>query len=247
MLIDWFTVAAQAVNFLILVWLLKRFLYGPIVEAMQERQGRLADELASARQMQAEADLRAEGLSKRKAELENEAEGVLNQARAEADERREQWLAEAKAEIDKRSVAWAEDLNRERAALSERLKARMAQQVVRLSKKVLVDLAGEELEVLAVDGFVSQLARTEPENAVDGPVVIRTGFPLSAALSKRLEDVVKQCFPASTGVEASEDVTIGFGIVMVAGDTKREWNLASYLDDVETAVFAELAGTKAAT
>jgi F-type H+-transporting ATPase subunit b len=37
MLIDWFTVGAQVLNFLILVWLLKRFLYGPILDAIDAR------------------------------------------------------------------------------------------------------------------------------------------------------------------------------------------------------------------
>jgi len=39
MLIDWFTVGAQALNFLILVWLLKRFLYKPILDAIDARDG----------------------------------------------------------------------------------------------------------------------------------------------------------------------------------------------------------------
>jgi F-type H+-transporting ATPase subunit b len=38
MLIDWFTVAAQAINFLILVWLLKRFLYKPVLNAVDARE-----------------------------------------------------------------------------------------------------------------------------------------------------------------------------------------------------------------
>ena len=38
MLIDWFTVVAQAANFLVLVWLLKRFLYKPILGAMDARE-----------------------------------------------------------------------------------------------------------------------------------------------------------------------------------------------------------------
>ena len=38
MLIDWFTVGAQALNFLILVWLMKRFLYQPILHAIDERE-----------------------------------------------------------------------------------------------------------------------------------------------------------------------------------------------------------------
>ena len=43
MLIDWFTVGAQALNFLILVWLLKRFLYKPILDAIDAREKRIAD------------------------------------------------------------------------------------------------------------------------------------------------------------------------------------------------------------
>ena len=42
MLIDWFTVGAQALNFLILVWLMKRFLYKPILHAIDAREKRIA-------------------------------------------------------------------------------------------------------------------------------------------------------------------------------------------------------------
>ena len=48
MLIDWFTIGAQALNFLILVWLLKHFLYQPILNAIDEREKRIAKELADA-------------------------------------------------------------------------------------------------------------------------------------------------------------------------------------------------------
>ncbi|MFQ3186924.1 MAG: F-type H+-transporting ATPase subunit b, partial [Marinomonas primoryensis] len=48
MLIDWFTVIAQLINFLVLVWLLKRFLYRPILNAIDAREKRIADELADA-------------------------------------------------------------------------------------------------------------------------------------------------------------------------------------------------------
>ncbi len=55
MLIDWFTVVAQALNFLILVWLLKRFLYKPILNALDAREKRIAAELADADARKAEA------------------------------------------------------------------------------------------------------------------------------------------------------------------------------------------------
>ena len=59
MLIDWFTVGAQALNFIILVWLLKRFLYKPILNAVDAREKRIAAELADADAKKAEAQKRA--------------------------------------------------------------------------------------------------------------------------------------------------------------------------------------------
>ena len=55
MLINPFTVLAQLVNFLILVWLLKRFLYKPILHAIDEREKGIAAQLAQAEGKVAEA------------------------------------------------------------------------------------------------------------------------------------------------------------------------------------------------
>ena len=81
MKLDWFTVAAQIGNFLLLLWLLKRFLYRPILAAMAARQQRVTAALAEA-QAQAEA---AEALQRdylvRQQELSASRESWLTQAR----------------------------------------------------------------------------------------------------------------------------------------------------------------------
>ena len=244
MLIDWFTVAAQAVNFLILVWLLKRFLYGPIIEAMQTRRERLAGELARAREARQEADRRAEDLSNRQEELEREVEALLNHARIEANEHRDAWLEEAQAEVDARSKLWEEAAERERVALADLLKVRMAGQVVRVSEKVLRDLAGDSLEARAVSDFIKRLSSNGVVEEAVGRVTVKTGFPLSESAFSNLSPAIKEIFPNSGGIKTDEDASIGFGIVMVVGDNKWEWSLASYLNEVEEAVFADLLGLK---
>ena len=55
MLIDWFTVGAQALNFIVLVWLMKRFLYRPVLDAIAAREQRIAQQLAEAATQMAEA------------------------------------------------------------------------------------------------------------------------------------------------------------------------------------------------
>ncbi|WP_319543208.1 hypothetical protein [uncultured Pseudodesulfovibrio sp.] len=247
MLIDWFTVAAQAVNFLILAWLLKRVLYSPIVEAMQARRERLTGELESARDMLAKAERRARELSMQRETFEQEVGAMLDQARKDADERREQWLAEAKADVEEHNRIWLEAVERERAGLSDRLRTRMAEQAIVLAEKVLRDLAGEDLEKRVLDDFVDRLSSTFSGAALSGHVVIRTGFPLSSEALGRFRSRIVEYFPQLAGIEASRDEALGFGIVMVADNVKFEWNMASYLGDVEEAVFAELTQIKAET
>ena len=70
MLIDWFTVIAQVVNFLILVWLLKRFLYHPILDAIDAREQRIAKELADAAKKMAAAEKERDEFQHKKSELE---------------------------------------------------------------------------------------------------------------------------------------------------------------------------------
>ena len=54
MKINWFTVIAQVINFLILVWLMKRYLYKPVLNAIDEREKKIAAQLADAEAKKAE-------------------------------------------------------------------------------------------------------------------------------------------------------------------------------------------------
>ena len=49
MQIDWTTLVLEIINFLVLVWILKRFLYKPVMEAIAARQRRVEGKLAEAR------------------------------------------------------------------------------------------------------------------------------------------------------------------------------------------------------
>ena len=55
MLVDWFTVGAQLLNFILLVWLMKRFLYQPVLDAIAAREQKIAAQLADAAATKTEA------------------------------------------------------------------------------------------------------------------------------------------------------------------------------------------------
>jgi len=111
---DWFTVVAQIVNFLILVALLKRFLYGPIVRAMDRRETAIATRMEAADKRIDEAEqerMRYEKLARELAEAKDE---LRLKARKEAEQLRETLLKEAREEVDMSRAKWHEALRSER-------------------------------------------------------------------------------------------------------------------------------------
>ena len=96
MLIDWFTVVAQVVNFLILVWLLKRFLYRPILNAIDAREKRIATELADADAKKAEAIKERDEFQHKNEEFDRQRAALLSQATDEAKAERQRLFDEAR-------------------------------------------------------------------------------------------------------------------------------------------------------
>lgn len=138
MQVDWWTLALQAVNFLVLVWLLSRFLYRPVRQVIEKRQAlsqeaaeaaqRKADEAEAARQRYEEAQkaLEAERRGLAEAvhkEIQQERERLLEAARAEADRIR----AEAKAALEKDRSATLADMKSDIAALATGVAIRVLQ------------------------------------------------------------------------------------------------------------------------
>ena len=100
MLIDWFTVLAQVVNFLILVWLLKRFLYRPILDAIDAREKRIAKELADADAKKAEAQKERDEFQHKNEEFDQQRAALLSKATDEAKAERQRLLDEARKAAD---------------------------------------------------------------------------------------------------------------------------------------------------
>ena len=100
MLIDWFTVAAQVINFLILVWLMKRFLYRPILHAIDEREQKIAAELADADAKRVEAKQERDDFAQKNADLDRQRADLINKAKNEAETLRKQLCDKARQAAD---------------------------------------------------------------------------------------------------------------------------------------------------
>ena len=96
MLIDWFTVGAQALNFLILVWLMKRFLYQPILHAIDAREKRIAAKLGDAAKKEAEAKKERDTFLHKNDEFDQQRAALLTKATEEAKTERQRLFDEAR-------------------------------------------------------------------------------------------------------------------------------------------------------
>src|SRR5471032_998726 len=118
MLIDWFTVLAQVVNFLILVWLLKRFLYRPILNAIDAREKKIAKELADADAKKSEAQKERDEFQHKNEEFDQQRAALLNKATDEANAERQRLLNEARKAADALSAKREETLSNEAHTLN---------------------------------------------------------------------------------------------------------------------------------
>src|SRR5471032_2465585 len=100
MLIDWFTVAAQALNFLLLVWLLKRFLYRPVLAAIDEREKRIAAQLQDAEKKKAEALKEQTDFQHKNEEFDKQRSALLLETTNAAKTEREKLLGAARQDSE---------------------------------------------------------------------------------------------------------------------------------------------------
>src|SRR5208337_4371811 len=124
MLIDWFTVGAQALNFVILVWLMRRFLYKPILRAIDAREKRIAAELADADAKKAEALKERDEFQHKNEEFDQERAALLSKATEEAKAERQRLLDEARKAADALSAKRQETLRNDAHNLTQAVSRR---------------------------------------------------------------------------------------------------------------------------
>jgi F-type H+-transporting ATPase subunit b len=242
MQIDWVTVIAQIVNFLILVWLLKRFLYGPIVKAMEDRQGRIAAEMEEAKQREQEAEEEAHEHREKRRELEEQHEERMRAAERAAQEHREELMNEAREEVQAIERRWHENLREERDAFIRELRQRLGHELCSVARRALADLANRELQEQVVAVFIERLddldedRREELKDAfadADEEPSIMSAFSLSASHQQTLLSRVHELLGEGAEVSFREDEKLVCGLALSIGGVKVAWSLDSYLDSLE--------------
>ena len=245
MLIDWFTVGAQLLNFLILVWLLKHFLYRPILDAIDAREKRIADELADAEMKKTEAKLERDEFQHKNEAFEQQRAVLMRQATDAAKAERLKLLDEARQAAEALSAKRRRNLSNEAQSLKQAIGQRTRHEVFAIARKTLADLASASLEERMAEAFMSRLREMdeaardrlgESLRTASEPALIRSAFALPPAQRAAIQDALNQTFSASVALRFETAPEPIGGIELTTHGQKIAWSIDDYLASLEEGV-----------
>ena len=248
MLIDWFTVGAQAFNFLVLMVLLKVLLYDRVIKAMAKREASIKERLDQGRGKMEEARALKREYEAKDQELEQRRREVLGQAKDEAQAKREEILSQAQGEARELGERWKEGVRRERDAFLDQISRDVGDKALDLARQVLADLADAKLEQAVAEKFLALLDGLGKDEERDlnaamqegqDPVLVKSAREMGADLRSRITGRLRQWGEAE--VEYRVDTDLVLGVVVVAGGRTLGYNVREYLEDVRLTLEQSLA------
>jgi F-type H+-transporting ATPase subunit b len=241
MTIDWITVSAQIINFLLLVWLLKRFLYRPVLRAMARREERILQRLHEAQEREEQAEERREHYRQRRDELDRQHDQLLQHSREEAERERRALLDTAREEVAAQRAQWQQQLQQEKEEFLANLRRQTLEAVQGLARKALADLADAQLEEQIANQFITRLRGLDSPSrkalaATEQPLRINTAFELDPATKGRLTRALHDQIRAGIEVAYEQVPQLQCGIELNSDQQRLSWNLADYLEEMETRI-----------
>lgn len=266
MAINWFTFFAQIVNFFVLVFVLQRLLYKPIVKAMEKREKKIRDRLESAEKQQQDAKQESAHYQQMQAEFADQESELLAKAKLEVEQTRQRLLQEVEdASVVDRSQ-WQVSLQRQKAAFLQEVRHRTIQQLQTSVQLVLKDLADATLEDQIAKTFlkrlqnlgdadraalVSALTKTSDDGSILSLTVV-SAFDLPEEIRTAIANILQNYFNQSNlgnvhlDYETQPDLICG--IELRGTGYKLTWSIEAYLDSMTenlASVLAEEIGAEA--
>jgi F-type H+-transporting ATPase subunit b len=238
MKINWFTVIAQVINFLILVWLLKRFLYKPILKAIDEREKKIAGQIKDGDDKREVAVKEHADFKKRNDDFDAQKKALMDKAVTDTNMQRDKLLEDAKNEAnalrDKLEKAAKEKQESDELASA----AKIQQQVFSITKKALKEMASTNLEEQSVNTFIKRLHELNDDEkqkfitaftSNTNTMFVRSAFDLLAPQQAAMNDAVNETLGTKTTLQFATTPDLISGIELTTDGYKLAWSFAEYL------------------
>lgn len=220
MTIDWWTLGLQAVNVIILVWILARFLFKPVSAIITARQAAASEALDAARAKAAEAEAEHARAKAETEALAAKRTSLIAEAEREAATEKKALLQAARAEADKAREAGRAELDRLRAAEQKEL----SNQAARLATDIAARLLARLPEPARVSGFIDGLAKavgelpeaTRAGIGREGPVPLKAARALTGEEAELLNRRLAEVLGRAVKIELTTDPALIAGLELDA-------------------------------
>lgn len=243
--LNWSTFILEIINFLVLVWILKHFLYRPVLDALEQRRLSIAHSLQNAEQLKTEAKALEQQYQSKLNDIELEKQHARELLQQEIQQEKAQRLKQLEDEIDNARKKAAVIEQRQHADALNQYQKKAHQQAARFTSQLLSDLSGPELEQRLLDLLIDTLkqmgnsqkqALLQACKTSNNDINVSSAYPLSQAQRDELEQVLGQlCDQPLPNINYQQDKALiaGFKIVIDA------WILRINLQD-QLSGFVEL-------
>lgn len=237
--IDWFVLFCQIFNFLLLIYLLKRFLYGRIIKAMDDREAKIVARFAEADELKVKATEAVEIYDRRNQLLNEKSEQMLNEASVAAEVKRKELLEKVRADVELIKVRWQDMLASEQEAFFQDLRQRAAKQIFATARRALTDLADANLEQRIIDEFIRRIGELDKEKsakirkAISGQgnkIIIQSAFVIEDKTQGRIEQALKGQITNGFTIRYETQPEIVSGVELRVNGHKIAWSLNEYLE-----------------
>jgi F-type H+-transporting ATPase subunit b len=224
---------------------MKRFLYKPILNAIDEREKRIATELANADKKKAEAQKESDEFKNKNEEFDQQRAALLSKATEEAKAERQRLLDEARQAATALSSKRREALRDEELNLRQAISRRTQQEVFAIARQALTDLATVSLEERLGEVFTRRLremsgqAKTglaESLRTASEPALVRSTFDLPVEQRAAIQNALNETFSAEIHIRFETSPDLISGIELTTNGQKVAWSIADYLLSLEKGV-----------
>ncbi|MGB3919932.1 hypothetical protein [Methanothrix sp.] len=241
MQIDYFTFAAQIINFLVLVFLLRHFLYRPVIRSMKEREQKISDQLKDAEEKRIQADQLAEASARARQEISDQRQELLARAAEDAKNLKNDLMKRAGSEVEAAKEGWLRSLQEQKEVLLADLSLRAGEEVYAVARHVLSDLADADLEGKVIDRYLQRLQNLEEREwealkeffeSSREPVKVKSSFEIPADQKQKIRELLRDKTGFEPGLEFVAAPELICGVEIASRELRVAWSIADYLDSL---------------
>lgn len=246
MQIDWFEIVAQIINFFIILFILQKLLYKPVMNMMETRQERIQKDQIEAEEKMNKAEELISEYDTKIAGVEDEKREILDDARDKAQERKQELLEIYKEEAENKRQVYLDEIEDEKELFIKNLRKKLGQNAVKIASHILSNISSKELEDEIFNTFLENIRNLKENIEEPGLLDEEKDIELYSAeeLSQDKKEQIKEVLGEQVEnldhleFEVDEDLILGYQLSLETYTVHTD--IKNYLDSIEEEIIEEI-------